>query len=288
MRLYQIKSYLDILMSNKVDIDSFAWREMVRHFEAGRAFAPIVLLCTMLNGRRRQIILDGNHRALILAVAGINSFAYEVTSKTDVDVLLNLEAESAIPRFPHRDFLKSEITIETLRDQAIWAAGREAGFCSVQEAAARIALHTSIQKGTHFNAPRMLQSVKLESDRTIDNRRQLNAPGLQICPIENQSLSAMALRAVKEYYKSLPSEDVVQWGAKLRDHFHLASGSEFACSFGQFAQICGLAPSKGNTVASKLINARIIDCLGVRLVPAGGVYTSGKPIMNKINFWRFI
>jgi hypothetical protein len=77
--------------------------------------APIILARFQ---PKRVLILDGNHRAYLLARRGLPIPALMLTSESDRDEILNLEAQHKIPRFPHREYLMSRCSLANLAHQA--------------------------------------------------------------------------------------------------------------------------------------------------------------------------
>ena len=85
---------------------------------------PIVIAKYDLN---RFVIIDGNHRACVLAQRNMQIGALLLTKDLDRDDILKLELHTFIPPFPkaHRDFLMSHITLKELKNRVIGNAINE-------------------------------------------------------------------------------------------------------------------------------------------------------------------
>jgi hypothetical protein len=84
---------------------------------------PRILVSRVRRNRKRGfIILDGNHRACVLAKHGRRISAYLVTVGTKVDHILELENANRIQPFPHREFLTGEESYQHLIQRAIKAS----------------------------------------------------------------------------------------------------------------------------------------------------------------------
>ena len=77
---------------------------------------PIFVVCWTADG---YLILDGHHRAYLLARRSLPISAIVLTRESDRDEILRLETNNEVPRFPHRDYLMGTVSLLQLGQQAI-------------------------------------------------------------------------------------------------------------------------------------------------------------------------
>lgn len=116
-----------LIPTNNINLTT---REQLEYnIREGQAFDPIVV--APINPRE-FIILDGNHRAFVLAEHCKDIEAIVITGNSDRDLILALESEMVIQPFPHRDFLAGGKNFSQLVTSAKQST-RRTGFSSIME-----------------------------------------------------------------------------------------------------------------------------------------------------------
>jgi hypothetical protein len=77
---------------------------------------PIFVVCWTFDS---FLILDGHHRAYLLARRLLPISAFVLTRESDRDEILRLETHTEVPRFSHRDYLMGTVSLLQLGQQAI-------------------------------------------------------------------------------------------------------------------------------------------------------------------------
>jgi len=98
------------------------WHEYEHDILAGNSTAPLVVSQIYRDRQKAYIILDGNHRACLLAKHRRRITALLLANTKQASEILNLEGEGVIPRFPHRTFLAGEMSFRELIEEAIRSA----------------------------------------------------------------------------------------------------------------------------------------------------------------------
>lgn len=187
--------------------------EVEECLNAGGTVAPI---CVIGQAKSCYLILDGHNRAYLLAERNVPIHALLLNSIRDPDTILELEGRSAIPRFPHREYLKGNQSLAQLRSMAARQA-RRLGNVTIEH----------------------LRHVDLDSREALQHNFAA-APARRERPQEPigmQPVSCLAIRDPslgREYYVPVATskrEEVVRRGyatVEVTDHASILEGVEWA------------------------------------------------------------